>query len=114
MKKKDLDLILDQYEQAELTNFASNTAQVEAVKKLLNFKLYQLGVIQKGKKPIHLTENVAFSIVSNYPNLKNEQIGEHLRALWEGAKLLEQAFDDILLYKQGEERSSETEENPAR
>ena len=109
--KSNLDPILTDNEKVAIQKFYDDEETREAVKKIILFTLYHNGTIEKGLKP-EPTRNAAFSLIAR-GEFTNEQIGQDLRGLWEGVKLIENAFDALSVYKSDEEKKVEKKKNPA-
>lgn len=110
MKKEYLDQFLDKIEQEKISKFVEDEKMFEAVKKVLLFSIYYSGTLRKGKKhdPMH-----NFALVSaSLKGIKNEELGELVRAAYEGINALELGFSDLARYKV--EPISGEKENPAR
>ena len=119
MQLKDyLDDLLNEQEQTYIQQFWENEKMREAVRKVLLAGLYDNGTIKKEKKPNFLY-NSALSLINadeagGYPQvITNEQLGQKLRAYWEGLKVIENAFNAMSRYKKGEENPPKVG-NPAR
>ncbi len=114
IKKELLDSVLDDHEKLAIQMFYDNEIQREAVKKILLFGIYQNGTLQKGKAANPLN-NFALGLASNAAelHLKNEDLGEQLRAAWEGIQFVERAWLGMSLYKKDEDAKPK-KENPAR
>ncbi len=110
--KEYLDSILDEQEQTYLVNFVDNEEMVQTVKKVLTAGLYEQGVLKKGRKA-DLLSNAALTLVCQGKDVSNEQIGADLRGFWEGLRIIEGAFDDMLKYKTIEQPKADLE-NKAR
>lgn len=111
-KKVLLDEMLDDQEKLAIQMFIDNPVQAEAVKKILLFSVYEAGMLKKGQ-PANPLRNFALSFVSNQLDATNEQIGQKLRASWEGIQFIESAWQELELYKK-QEPTSPKKENPAR
>ena len=70
--------------------FVKDEVLFEAVKKVLLKSIYTSGVLKAGKKHNPLM-NAAFGLagLSTENPIPNEQIGQQVRALWEGVNALE-------------------------
>ena len=100
-----MDSVLTDSEQLLVEQFYNNETMRETIKKILLFVLYNNGTVQKGKESDSL-RNAAFGLIANDMDgkLTNEQIGADLRALWEGIKLVENAFNAMSVYKIEEQK----------
>lgn len=100
--KNTLDKILDPKEQAELEMFIERPVLVEAVRKVLFWRMNEMGVVRPGV-PSQPNFNSLLSLVSSqYAKdgmINNESLGQDLRARWEGIKALQVAFSEMELYK---------------
>ena len=110
MKKQYLDSFLDNTEKELIGQFVINEQMKNAVKKVLLAGAYNAGVLRKGKEADPL-ENFALSIAC-IKGVKNEDIGADVKACWEAINTLENAFNDMEMYKP--EKVPEFKGNPAR
>jgi len=108
--KEYTDSFLNETEKELLSLFYENEIMREAVKKVLLAGIYQNGTLKPGEpaKPVY---NAAFSLVANR-DANNEQIGADLRAMWEGVRVVENAFNSLSEYKK--EAPKPEISNPAR
>ena len=90
--------ILDDNERQALIAFNASDTMKQAVKKVLLAGIYDNGTLKAGK-PADPLRNTAFYLVSNMPEIPNEQLGEELRAVWQGINALESAFKKISEFK---------------
>ena len=97
--KEFLNSILDEQEQTYIKEFCQNERMVEAIRKVMLAGLYEQGVLKKHKKADSLS-NIALALVANRGDISNEQLGEDLRAFWQGLNYLELAFENIKAYKE--------------
>lgn len=76
--------------------FCTNTKMFEAVKKVLLQHIYSQGVIVKGQTHNSL-KNRAFSLVqlATQNPIPDEQLGAHLRGIWEGVNALEGGYAEL-------------------
>ena len=72
--------------------FCKNEKMSGAVKKVLLQHIYSQGVITAGQKHNPL-KNRALALVG--ADVNNEQLGSHLRALWEGVNALEVGYAEL-------------------
>ncbi len=107
-----LDSILDEQEQTQIKRFVENEKLKEAVKKALLAGLYEQGTIKK-HKPADSLSNVAFGLLFEGDNPTNEKLGAKVRALWEGIRNIENAFEFMEGYKEIQSERSENK-NQAR
>ena len=96
--KDYLDLVLDEQEQTYIKNFADNTNLFEAVKKALLAGLYEQGVVKKHRNHDPFL-NAALAPLLKGSMITNEQLGAYTRALNEGLRWIESAFDGLENYK---------------
>lgn len=102
-----LDYLSD-LEKDKIIAFNQDIVLVNAVKKVLLEAIYNNGVLRAGTPPDPL-RNVAFGLVGKsgrvlmngipMPVVSNEQLGEDLRATYEGINLLEQGLTQLALIK---------------
>ena len=78
----------------------------EAVKKVLLAAVYHNGSLKEGVSA-DPTRNACFSLVAQAPGISNEQLGADLRAMWEGVKIVENAFNKMTEYKKVESKPKE-------
>lgn len=100
-----LDSILDEQEQTQIKRFVENEKLKEAVKKALLAGLYEQGTLKK-YKPADSLSNIAFGLLFEGDNPNNEKLGEKVRALWEGVRNIENAFEYMEGYKQIQQERS--------
>jgi hypothetical protein len=93
--------ILNDVEKAAVQKFIEFETMREAVKKVLLAALYENGTLKPGI-PADPTRNASFAIVANQSGASNEQIGAELRAMWEGVRIVENAFNKMAEYKKVE------------
>ncbi len=89
---------LNDVEKAAVEQFYNFETMREAVKKVILASVYENGTLKEGVEAIP-TRNAAFSLVSAKPETPNEQLGADLRAMWEGVRLVENAFNHLATYK---------------
>ena len=102
---------LNEVEQAAVQAFFENEGMRESVKKVLLAAMYENGTLKPGVKA-DFTRNLALSLVANTTGISNEQLGADLRAMWEGIRLVENAFNKMGEIKKVE--AKETKPNKAR
>ena len=110
--KDYLDSILNEQEQTFIRNFADNPKMVEAVRKALLAGLYEQGVLKKNNTSDTLI-NAALAPLLGGQKISNEEMGAYARALCEGLRWIESAFEGLQAYKTQEKRG-EVKENQAR
>jgi hypothetical protein len=81
---------------AKIEAFCNDKEMFDAVKLVILQHLYTQGVIEKGKKHNPLF-NRAFSLVqlATQNPIPNEELGAHLRGIWEGVNALEGGFSEL-------------------
>lgn len=89
---------LNDLELEKVRQFNDDEVMREAVKKVILETVYACGVLKKGKKadPLH---NMALVYVSMNKDATNDQVGAHMRALYEGINFVEMGFGAIAKYK---------------
>jgi hypothetical protein len=96
---------LNEVERAAVQAFFENEGMRESVKKVLLAALYENGTLKAGIKS-DFTRNLALSLVANNREVTNEQLGADLRAMWEGIRLVENAFNKMSEFKKVETKES--------
>lgn len=88
---------LTDLEIVEIERFCGNEVMFGAVKKVLLRHIYSQGVLVKGEKNHNPLKNRAFSLVSLATNnpIPDEQLGAHLRGIWEGVNALEGGYAEL-------------------
>lgn len=101
---ENLKDILTEMEVMKIESFCKDKEMMEAVKKVLLQHLYTQGVITKGQ-PHNPLFNRAFSLVqlATQNPIPDEQLGAHLRGIWEGVNALEGGFSDLSKIKSKKE-----------
>lgn len=86
----------------------------EAVKKVLLQSIYSHGTLKEGT-PADPLKNRAFHLVqlATQNPIPDEQLGAHLRGIWEGVNALEGGFAELETYKTPAPEKEEVEENQA-
>lgn len=76
--------------------FCKDEVMFEAVKKVILQHIYSQGVMEKGKSHNPL-KNRAFSLVQLATGnpIPDEQLGAHLRGVWEGVNALEHGYEEL-------------------
>lgn len=98
--KENLDKFLSDIEQKKLEQFVQDEVMREAVKKVLLYGIYREGTLQKGE-PVPFNpcyENFALTVACQQ-GASNEQIGQHVKACWEGINALINGYKDLEQYK---------------
>lgn len=105
--------LLTDLQVAKIEAFCADKDMYEAVKKVLLQHIYSQGVLVKGEKHNPL-KNRAFSLVQLATSnpIPDEQLGAHLRGIWEGVNALESGYAELEKIKSGVE-SPYIEENEA-
>jgi len=95
---------LNDLEVAKIEAFCKDEAMFEAVKKILFAILYSDGVVNKDEKLNQ--RNGAFSLIANAysenKNITNDELGEQLRAKFEGVHTILNGFDQLKTIKKEE------------
>jgi hypothetical protein len=89
----------DELELSKLAQFAEDEAMFDAVKKAVLAWMYEHGTLRKGKKKEDGLQNFLIVHLSRHPELTNEQVGEHVRAVYQGLNALEVGFESVKKYK---------------
>lgn len=102
---------LTDIEKELITALVSNETQREALRKILLHGIYSQGVISTGltHDPKH---NWALSFAWR-DDLNNEQLGQDLRAVGQGIRFVETAFNDLMAFQKKPEKEK-SNKNPAR
>ena len=85
---------LNDQEKILVEAFYKNEVQREAVRKILLFGVYSNGVIKSGGKHNPLM-NWALALSRDIDLASNEKLGENLRAVTEGIRCVENAFNEM-------------------
>lgn len=87
---------LTEAESVEIERFCANTVMFEAVKKVLLQHIYSQGVLTKGQAHNPL-KNRAFALVqlATANPIPDEQLGAHIRGIWEGVNALEGGYTEL-------------------
>jgi hypothetical protein len=104
-------LILNDIEKDAVGSFVSNKTLFDAVKKVILAAVYFNGTLRQGQ-PARPTLNAALSLAMS-KEYSNEQLGEDLRALAEGVRLVEVGFGKLEELKPADPKP-EKPKNPAR
>ena len=107
-----LDSILDDNEKNALIAFNQSDVMREAVKKVLLVAIYRNGKLRQGE-PADALKNAAFALVSSSRSFTDEEIGQDLKALWQGVNAIEFGFDELQKFVLPPEKVDKSE-NPAR
>jgi hypothetical protein len=94
------DEFLTDIEKAKLEQFAADEEMFDAVKKVALAWIYEQGTIKKGKKKYDGLQNFLVVHASRNPSATDEQLGQHLRAVYQGLNALENAFQALAQFKQ--------------
>ena len=91
---------LTDLEIVKIETFCKDKEMFEAVKKVLLQHIYTQGVITKGQDHNPL-RNRAFKLVSLATEnpIPDEQLGAHLRGIWEGVNALETGYEELVKIK---------------
>jgi hypothetical protein len=106
--------ILTEGQILKIEAFCADKEMYDAVKKVLLQHLYTQGVIVKGE-PHNPLFNRAFSLVqlATQNPIPDEQLGAHLRGIWEGVNALEGGYAELDKIKSAKKESIETPYNEA-
>lgn len=92
---------LTELEVDKIESFCNDEVMYEAVKKVLFSVLYHDGVVTKGEKVD--IKNGAFSLIANAysenKNIGNEELGQQLRAKFEGVHTIHEGFTQLKTIK---------------
>lgn len=107
-------MFLNDLEVAKVEAFCADEVMLEAVKKVLLQSIYSQGTLKAGE-PADPLKNRAFHLVqlATQNPIPDEQLGAHLRGIWEGVNALESGFEALDGYKTPAPEKKEAEENPA-
>src|SRR3990167_10165736 len=90
-----LDRMLSDIEKEKLRQFVEDEVQLEAVKKVLLFNIYNNGVLKAGQ-PAEPLRNFALSIFDQMrAGVDDDKLGRTLRGMCEGIYYLETGLKDI-------------------
>lgn len=108
------DSVLNDLEKIQLQKFADNEEMAKVVKKILLAGIYQNGTLKAGKDP-KPEYNCAFGYLQfadgHNTEVTDAQVGANIRALYEGLKAVEYAFQLVELYKTPEEPENKKTNN---
>ncbi len=100
MPKEEFDKILSDLEQEKVGQFIQDDVMREAVKKIMLHGIYTEGTLKKGEATvIDPYTNFAFMFASSFPSATPEQVGNNMKACWEGINLLINAYKDLEQYR---------------
>lgn len=87
---------LTDLEVVKIETFCKDKEMFEAVKKVLLQHIYSQGVLTKGQEHNPL-KNRAFKLVqlATENPIPDEQLGAHLRGIWEGVNALEAGYNEL-------------------
>lgn len=104
---------LNDLEKELVEAFYKNETQREAVRKVLLAGVYQNGTLKKGEKA-NANQNWALGLAlnANSDKIPNEQLGANLRAVSEGIRVVELAFEELSKFRKDDKITKKT--NPAR
>lgn len=94
----------------KVETFVADKEMFEAVKLVLLQQLYTRGVITKGQKHNALHNRALTLVQSNVPDA---ELGQHVRALWEGVQGIESGFLELEKIKTDKPELIETNVNIA-
>ena len=95
MKNEQVDKFLNDKEKLAIQMFVDNSTQMEAVKKVLLWEIYQNGTLKSGEEPNPL-RNSALGLAATMED--PTKIGVRLMAMWEGINFLEGGFKQLVNY----------------
>ncbi len=110
-----MDFLTD-LDKDKIATFVADEAMMEAVKKVLLAVIYGQGTIKTGEpaKPVtNAALMLVFKTVRGEAIVKNEQLGEDLRALAMGLNYLEAGFQQLTKINGKEAGGEEPKSNPA-
>jgi hypothetical protein len=96
--KSYIDEFLTEIEREAIIRFNSDVLMKGAVKKVLLRSIHIHGT-QRAGEPCNPLINRAFALASHVGEHNNEEIGQDVRALWEGINALEDGFQLLDKYK---------------
>lgn len=96
--KSYIDTFLTDIERESIIRFNNDVLMRGAVKKVLLRSIHIHGTQRPGE-PCNPLINRAFSLASRPGEHTNEEIGQDVRALWEGVNALEDGFQLLDKYK---------------
>lgn len=107
-------MFLNDLEVTKVEAFCADEVMFEAVKKVLLQSIYSQGTLKPGQ-PADPLKNRAFHLVqlATQNPIPDEQLGAHLRGIWEGVNALESGFEALEGYKTPAPEKNEPEDNPA-
>ena len=87
---------LTEAQKVKIEVFCKDTELFDGVKKVLLQHIYSQGVLEKGVESNPL-KNRAFKLVqlATENPIPDEQLGAHLRGLWEGVNALESGYSEL-------------------
>lgn len=105
---------LTDLEKEKIEGFCKDEVLSGAIRKVILQGIYVQGTIQKGFEVDPLV-NGAFSLASlSVQNpIPNEQLGEHIKAMWMGVNYVKNAFDSLVTIKKTVTEPVESPYNPA-
>ena len=103
---------LSDHEKQSIEAFCNNKAMFNAVKKVILSGIYEQGTLKEDEEPSPL-ENMAFHLasLSTKNPIPDEQLGQHIRGMWNGVNALEIGFKKLETFKQV--KKGKPEKNPA-
>ncbi len=98
MNEDFIDSFLSEVEQEAIRKVADSKVTFEALKKCVLADVYYKGTLRKDV-PSDPTRNAALAFAFSGQATSNEQIGEDVRALAEGVRLVEGGFSRVEKFK---------------
>lgn len=106
-QEKFYNSFLSAVERAALQAIADNAVAVLALKKIILADVYYKGVLRPDIDP-KATMNAALAMVVTKPDTTNEILGQDLRAMSEGARLVEMGIGRLESFKTPEKAPAPT------
>jgi hypothetical protein len=106
------DEFLTDIEIEKIVKLCEDEVLLEAVRKVLLADIYSNGTL-RAKVESDPTRNGAFALVSRFPGLSDENIGQDVRAQWAGVQALEMGIKKLKEYKLPKKESEEESINEA-
>jgi len=99
MAEEKFNQFLSDLEQQKIEQFLQDEVMREAVKKVLLSGIYDQGTLKKGKSvSFDPYENFAL-VLACQKGASYEQVGQDIKACWEGINLLVNAYKDLEQYR---------------
>jgi len=110
-----IDDALNDREKKEIQKFIKNEVQMEAVKKVFLYGVYQSGTLKPGEKAdtnINFALNLIVDPQGNRYHINNEEAGQKLRAAVDGIMFIEDGFQQLKAFED-KPKKEKKEGNPA-